>query len=85
MPKTPLYLVVGLIFAMLAAGCTSEGETSDTSPAKPSSPESRIQAIENSDMSPEQKASAIQYVKQGQNQGDLMKKSYDKTTSRTGQ
>lgn len=80
MPKISLPSSLGLVVALLAVGCTPGGESSDTSPAKPSSPEARIQAIEQSDMTPEQKAAAIQYVKQGQAQGDLMKKSYDKTS-----
>lgn len=77
MPKPLLSLVP----VLLIAGCTGGGETADTSPPKPVSAESRIQAIEKSDMTPEQKAAAIQYVKQGQSQGDLMKKSYDKGTA----
>ncbi len=73
MPKQAL----SLIPVLLIVGCTGGGETSDTSPVKPASAESRIQAIEKSNMTPEEKAAAIQYAKQGQSQGDLMKKSYE--------
>jgi hypothetical protein len=78
MPKISPAQPLGFVIALLVVGCMPGGENADTSPAKPTSPESRIEAIEKSNMTADQKAAAIQYVKQGQTQGDLMKKSYDK-------
>ena len=76
MPKNSILLGLSLSIGLLAAGCASGDGNADTSPAKPTTPESRIAAIEKSDMTPQQKEDAIRYVKQGQAQSELMKKSY---------
>jgi hypothetical protein len=73
-------------FIVLAAfGCTSPDGDYDTSPPKPLSTEDRAAAIEKSDMTPEQKQAALNYLNQGQAGSQKIKENFDKEGKQGGQ
>jgi len=71
----PAFVFVAL--SALLGGC-SHAEDADTSPLPPKDPQASVESaankIESSNMTPEQKQAAIDYLKQGANNAQQLKK-----------